>query len=838
MKNRSTVRSLLCLVTTTVMLICAWRSAEGAVIYSGIQNIPIATDFDGVFLNVQTAEHSTSTITGWNVNFFFGGIGEYNDESFQPVRVSNHPFAAILNIPNGTIIDGTSMFAAGIGGSGDVGSEHVGSELGQFAPGETGIIAFKLTGTTPKYGWMRVIFTLDEAGGTIQDWGYDDTGHGIAAGATSILAVPEPARAGLMITGFLGLLLRRRRVVGEFDPRNPDSEGTTSADQLGSVRCSSLVPKIVLVAFTMISPVFALDLDSDGLSDVFQHRYSLPTGPDALTRDTDGDGQSDLREFLFGTDPTDATSVPQAKPMFRPDGVFTLNSAMSGALYGLEVSTNLRTWTQAVAPAVAPSSAMTITVTPKPGIGVRKYYRFTAPTSQPDADGDGLNVIEEALLGTSDNAADSDHDGLPDAWEARYQLDPAVANADGDPDNDGLTNLEEFLANTDPNVANNAPPMVAFVGPISGSEASATSPLALEVVANDPDFGDSVTVTFFERGNNLGAGIANAGHYSLSWNSPVAGERVILARARDNHANDAWAALAVSIKPTPSETTAFGPVEGGLALTIAANADDLRSTPFVSKPVFAAAIGSVSGGTLTFDEQPNWTPGAYQGGYFIYVRSGSQRGAVLPVSGNSDSALTVSVSNSLIAGDLIALIAKTSLDSLLPSESVHSTSKVFTSLATTGPWYQRDVETGWHSNAGVAVNVAFDPWSTFRVIHSAGAASTSFQPYGDVASGPVRTITAPNVAVQDIAFGVASVEALSLIQTGLADASMVRDANDSIEVRKPDSSQQTWTYARSKWKPNSGTDDGSTAVVLPGGAIIIHRAPAAESTTWIQPVGK
>lgn len=53
---------------------------------------------------------------------------------------------------------------------------------------------------------------------------------------------------------------------------------------------------------------------------------------------------------------------------------------------------------------------------------------------------------------------DSDGDGLPDRWEQRYGLDPAVTTgtdgADGDPDGDGATNAAEFAVQTHPrNVA-------------------------------------------------------------------------------------------------------------------------------------------------------------------------------------------------------------------------------------------------------------------------------------------------------------------------------------------------------------------------------------------------
>ena len=50
--------------------------------------------------------------------------------------------------------------------------------------------------------------------------------------------------------------------------------------------------------------------------------------------------------------------------------------------------------------------------------------------------------------------ADTDSDGLPDAWEIANGLDPAdPADAGQDPDGDGFTNLEEYLNGTDPNTS-------------------------------------------------------------------------------------------------------------------------------------------------------------------------------------------------------------------------------------------------------------------------------------------------------------------------------------------------------------------------------------------------
>jgi hypothetical protein len=184
---------------------------KAAVIYSGLQNIAIPTTFDGVYVNVEdtnnATNHSSSTITGWDVNLFFGGVGEFNEANFQPVRASSgDPFSAMQNLTLGTLISNASTFATGVGGSGDVGSEHVGFGAGQFQPGVDGYIGFRLNGTN--YGWMRVSLTFDDPGALIKDWAYDDTGATIVAG---LLGVPEPSRAFLLMMGAIGATFRRRR---------------------------------------------------------------------------------------------------------------------------------------------------------------------------------------------------------------------------------------------------------------------------------------------------------------------------------------------------------------------------------------------------------------------------------------------------------------------------------------------------------------------------------------------------------------------------------------------------------------------------------------------------
>jgi hypothetical protein len=53
-------------------------------------------------------------------------------------------------------------------------------------------------------------------------------------------------------------------------------------------------------------------------------------------------------------------------------------------------------------------------------------------------------------LSSGDESADTDNNGLPDAWETQFNLDPSATDASADPDGDGLTNLEEYQRGTHP----------------------------------------------------------------------------------------------------------------------------------------------------------------------------------------------------------------------------------------------------------------------------------------------------------------------------------------------------------------------------------------------------
>lgn len=193
-----------------IVVMTASISANAAVIYSGVQNIAIPTTFDGVYLDIDTGTTSTSVITGWDINPFFGGFALGNSAAFQPVRTGTGNSDTILNLAYGTLVDSLLNYATGEAGS----SDHIGGGANQFTAGNEGYLGFKFTtngNSGPFYGWMRMTVTVNTPGGTIHDWAYDNTGAGLLVG--SLTAVPEPSRAMLGLAGLLALALRRCRTL-------------------------------------------------------------------------------------------------------------------------------------------------------------------------------------------------------------------------------------------------------------------------------------------------------------------------------------------------------------------------------------------------------------------------------------------------------------------------------------------------------------------------------------------------------------------------------------------------------------------------------------------------
>lgn len=234
MKNPSNASGKQRLALAALTLACTSASAPGALTYSGLVNIVIPTTFEGVYINLDSGASSTGDassaaadvnsftvgampVAGWDVNFFFGGIGMAHDMGFQPFRddVSDN-LSRIESVAEGTVVDAASVAAGTLGtpafgGSGQangspVGESHFGVGLDFFTPGTPGFIAFVLNPEgTPLYGWMKVTLNNDGGTGLIHEWAYST--DPIEVG----MAIPEPSVLGLSGAALAALTLRRRR---------------------------------------------------------------------------------------------------------------------------------------------------------------------------------------------------------------------------------------------------------------------------------------------------------------------------------------------------------------------------------------------------------------------------------------------------------------------------------------------------------------------------------------------------------------------------------------------------------------------------------------------------
>jgi chitinase len=104
------------------------------------------------------------------------------------------------------------------------------------------------------------------------------------------------------------------------------------------------------------------------------------------------------------------------------------------------------------------------------------------PNEWEDNDRDGIGNNQDV---------DDDNDGMTDAWEEAYGLDPFTNDADLDADGDGLTNLSEFQANTNPVTApdNHAPDAPVIDAPIQTERVDLT-PVLVSGVYFDADNDD------------------------------------------------------------------------------------------------------------------------------------------------------------------------------------------------------------------------------------------------------------------------------------------------------------------------------------------------------------
>lgn len=131
--------------------------------------------------------------------------------------------------------------------------------------------------------------------------------------------------------------------------------------------------------FTLTVP--SGDTDGDDLPDDWELENGLAVGTDDSALDADGDGQSNLAEYLAGTDPRSSASVFAITSVGAPDsGTVTVTwSGIAGRTYQLWSSADLTTWTPVNPPVFCATTGPVAAAAPTEGSAARFFKVAVVP---------------------------------------------------------------------------------------------------------------------------------------------------------------------------------------------------------------------------------------------------------------------------------------------------------------------------------------------------------------------------------------------------------------------------------------------------------------------------
>ncbi|MBC8001787.1 MAG: hypothetical protein H7X97_04285, partial [Opitutaceae bacterium] len=163
---------------------------------------------------------------------------------------------------------------------------------------------------------------------------------------------------------------------------------------------------VLLAAARAASPQSPLDLNNNGISDIWELMYTAQSSNPDL--DSDGDGLTNQQESIAGTNPFDSRSVPRITSLtVTTNGVVAIMPGSLGKHYLLQGSEILCGSAATNWGAEASLVARTNTVVRLAGPADRATRFFRILVSDVDTDGDKLTDWEEYQLGLDPLSASS-----------------------------------------------------------------------------------------------------------------------------------------------------------------------------------------------------------------------------------------------------------------------------------------------------------------------------------------------------------------------------------------------------------------------------------------------
>lgn len=209
----------------------------------------------------------------------------------------------------------------------------------------------------------------------------------------------------------------------------------------------------------MAGPAQAVqDTNGNTLSDVWEKYYNGGSLFDAgnpahaITADPDGDGWTNEKEAIAGTNPF-ATALPQgvvrSDIVRHPDaeGLFMLTwPSTQGKAYKLAMSADLVSWADfgELIPGTGQPIELAVDAMHQDGTTPERFF-WRVKIEDDNPDGDTLTTWEELALGLNPYSPDTDLDGIFDGVDAQPLVSATLADPDGsNPPVGSATNLRGF----------------------------------------------------------------------------------------------------------------------------------------------------------------------------------------------------------------------------------------------------------------------------------------------------------------------------------------------------------------------------------------------------------